>query len=109
RVGRDGLRRRGVLRAVSSLAGAGAFVVLSGTLLSGMHLTRPSRDPLAAVLRQIPVDSPRIPVIESPIWPVAALWILAAIGAAVTVRRGEEIGIAAALGAALPVLLRLSA
>src|SRR5699024_1815706 len=59
-------------------------------------------------LRQILVDSPRIPVIESPIWPVAALWILAAIGAAVTMRRGEEIGIAAALGAVLTVLLGLS-
>jgi len=108
RVVRDDLPRRGMLQAVAALAGAGAFVVLSGTLLSGMHLTRPSRDPLAAVLRQILVDSPRIPVIESPIWPVAALWILAAIGAAVTMRRGEEIGIAAALGAVLTVLLGLS-
>src|SRR5699024_12256265 len=60
------------------------------------------------VLRQILADYPRLPVIESPIWPVAALGILAAIGAAVTMRRGEEIGIAAALGAVLTVLLGLS-
>lgn len=108
RVLRDDLPRRGMVQAVTALAAAGTFVVLSGTLLAGMHLTRPSREPLATVLRQILVDSPRIPALESPVWPLAMIWILAALGAAAAVRRGEGIGTASALGAVLTVLLGLS-
>lgn len=108
RVIRDDLPRRGAVQAVAALIGAGLFVVVSGTLLAEMHLTNPSDVPLTTVLRQILVDSPRIPVVEAPVWPLAVVWILAAIGAAVALRRQEAIGIASAVGVVLSVLLGLS-
>lgn len=108
RIVRDQHRRRGLIQTVAALAAAGLFVVLSWTLLAGMHLTSPSRDPLLTVLREILVDSPRIPAIAAPIWPLVIIWILAAIGAGVALRRCEAVGTASAIAVVLSVLLGLS-
>lgn len=90
--------RRGTLQLTLALLAAGAAVVLSATMLSGMDLTRPSPLPLSAVLRQILVDSPRIPVIGDPIWPVVVVMLLALVGFVVGARRGESAAITAGVG-----------
>ena len=105
---RDGQRRRGVIQVVLALAAALAFVVVSGTLLGGMDLTRPSAQGLGEVLGEILVDSPRIPVIGAPLWPLAVIWLLAVLGAVAALRRREVVGVSAALGVLAAIVLGLS-
>lgn len=106
-VQRDGARRGAVQLALAVLA-AGAAIVLSATMLSGMGLTRPSPLPLSEVLRQILVDSPRIPVIGDPIWPVAVVMLLAVMGTVAGARRGEAVTITAGVGALVCLGLSLA-
>ncbi|WP_193105271.1 DUF6541 family protein [Brachybacterium sp. FME24] len=96
-VQRDGVQR-GAVQLVIALLAATVAIVVSATVLSGMSLTKESEQDLGRVLRQILVDSPRIPVIDDPIWPMAALWIVAVVGIVVGARRGEPIPITAGVG-----------
>ncbi|MDN5685577.1 MAG: hypothetical protein L0G94_02695 [Brachybacterium sp.] len=105
---REGQRRRGVIQGVLALAAALAFVVVSGTLLGGMDLTRPSAQGPGEVLGEILVDSPRIPVIGAPLWPLAVIWLLAVVGAVAALRRREVVGVSAALGVLAAIVLGLS-
>lgn len=91
--------RRGALQLAAALLAAGAAVALSATMLSGMDLTRPSSLPLGEVVRQILVDSPRIPVIGDPIWPVAVVMLLALIGIVAGARHRDPVTLTAGVGA----------
>lgn len=91
--------RRGALQLAAALLAAGAAVALSATMLSGMDLTRPSSLPLREIVRQILVDSPRIPAIGDPIWPVAMVMLLALIGIVAGARHREPLTLTAGVGA----------
>lgn len=103
-----GQRRRGLLQIGAALLAAVMFVVVSGTLLDGMHLTRHSSEGVGNVLWEILMDSPRIPVIEAPWWPLAAVWLLAGIGALAAFRRRETVGTTAAIGVVVSIVLGVS-
>lgn len=90
--------RRGGVQMTVALVAAATFVALSWQVLDGMAMTRPSRDGLVEVLRQILVDSPRIPAIEAPLWPFAAVWALALVGAVAALRGREVTGLTATAG-----------
>lgn len=102
---RRGELRRGAAQIGLALAAALLFVIVSGTFLAGMHLTRGSSEGLAAVLRQVLVDSPRIPVIGAPLWPLAIVWLLAGVGTVASLHRRETVGVAAAAGVVSAVVL----
>lgn len=105
---RNGERRRGLVQIGAAAAAAVVFVVVSGTLLAGMHLTRHSSEGLAMVLWEILADSPRIPVMEAPLWPLAVVWLLAGIGAVASLRRHETVGTTAVVGVIVSILLGVS-
>ncbi|MGO1353380.1 MAG: DUF6541 family protein [Brachybacterium tyrofermentans] len=90
--------RRGIVQLTLALLSACAAVALSATMLNGMNMTGPSPLPLRDVLRQILVDSPRIPVIGDPIWPVAVVMLLAVIGAVAGARHREPTTLTAGVG-----------
>lgn len=106
-VQRDGALR-GLVQLVFAVLTAGAAVLLSATLLRGMDLTQPSALPLRRVLRQILVDSPRIPVIGDPIWPMALVLLLAVVGLATGARRREAVPLTAGVGALVAVVISLA-
>ena len=101
-------RRSGGIQVGVAAAAAGMFVLVSGTLLGGMDLTRPSQQGPGEVLREILVDSPRIPAIEAPLWPVAMVWLLAVLGAAASLRGREVVGTTAAAGVLTAVVLGMA-
>ena len=105
---RRGHRGRGWLEIGAALAAALTFVVVSGVLLSGMHLTKPSADGLGTVVRQILLDSPRIPAVPALLWPMAVLWILVVVGAVAAFRHREVLGETAVLAAAASVALGIA-
>ncbi|APX32464.1 hypothetical protein BH708_06715 [Brachybacterium sp. P6-10-X1] len=105
---REGQRRRGMIQVGLALAAAVAFMVVSGTLLGGMDLTQPGAQGMGEVLREILVDSPRIPVIGAPLWPLAVIWLLAIVGAVAALRRREVVGVTAALGVLAAIVLGVS-
>lgn len=88
------IRRALVLLAAAALA-AGVFVIGSTATLAGMDLTRPSGLAPGDLLRQILTDTPRIPALADPLWPVAVVWLLALLGAVAAVRRREPIMVSA--------------
>lgn len=94
----QGRRRRGAVEVAVALGAAVVYVVVSALLLGGMSMTRPAAQSRAEVLWEILVDSPRIPVIGAPFWPVAVVWVLALIGAFAAVRGRERLGTTAAVG-----------
>ncbi|MGO2993345.1 MAG: DUF6541 family protein [Brachybacterium alimentarium] len=100
-----GGRLRGLIEVCAALAAAVLFVAGSHVLLSGMALTKPSLDGVGSVLGEILLDSPRIPAVPALLWPMAALWILAMIGAAAAVRSREVLGATAALGLLASLML----
>lgn len=108
RIIRRDLPRRGLLQTIGALAAAVIAVAGAATVLGGMHLTAPSPDSMWDVLVQILVDSPRISVIGTPLWPVAAVWALALAGALAAVRRGESVGVTAGIGVISTVALGLA-
>ncbi len=105
---RAGQRRRGGIQVGLALAAALLFVIGSRILLEGMDLTRPSSDPLLSVLWRVLVDTPRVPVLEAPLWPVAVLWVLAVVGAVAALRRRETIGTTAVLGVVVTIVLAVA-
>ncbi|QNN81858.1 hypothetical protein H3H54_10900 [Brachybacterium sp. Z12] len=105
---RSGRRLRGGLEIGAAVTAALLFVVLSRVLLSGMHLTKPSADGLASVIGQIVLDSPRIPAVPALVWPMAAIWVLAGIGAVAAFRHREVLGQTAALAAIASVALGIA-
>lgn len=96
---------RGCAEATGALAVAGAMVSFSHIGLAGMHLTPPAGNSSLQVLLDVLVDDPRTSVVQVTGALMIVIWGLAAIGAVVAVRRVELIGMTAAVGALLTVLL----
>lgn len=105
---RRGHHGRGWLEIGVALSAALAFVGVSAALLSGMHLTKPSADGLGSVIRQILLDSPRIPAVPALLWPMVVLWILAVLGGVAAFRQREVLGQTAVLAAAASIVLGLA-
>lgn len=103
-----GRRLRGGLEIGAALLAAIMFVIGSHVVLSGMHLTNPSADGLSAVLRQILVDSPRIPAVPAPVWPMLAIWGMAAIGAWAAIRSREVLGQTAVVTVVASIVLGIA-
>lgn len=107
RLARDENPRRGRLEMMIALLGAGVFVIVSATLLSGMHLTAPVDEPLLTTLISVLTDSTRLSFVDGSPPLVLGMWLLAALGAVTAVRRLEVIGTAATIGVVLTVVLSL--
>ncbi|WP_114855597.1 DUF6541 family protein [Brachybacterium sp. YJGR34] len=98
-----GLRRRGLVLLLVAALAAGVYLLGSMVTLAGMDLTRPSGLGAGELLRQILTDTPRIPALADPFWPLATVWLLALLGGVLAVRRREPVMVSAlvALGATI--------
>lgn len=103
-----GRTRRGlVLLAVAALA-AGVYLVGSRLALSDMDLTGPSALSMPELLRHVLTDTPRIPALSAPLWPLAVVWALALLGGAVAVRRREAVMVSALVALVFSVALGMA-
>ena len=84
---RGGRRRRGLILLAVAGAAAVVFLIGSAVTLAGMDLTRPSGLPATELLWQILTDTPRIPALAAPAWPLVLVGARAVLGAVAAVRR----------------------
>jgi hypothetical protein len=103
-----GRRRRGLVLLAVAGAAAVVFLVGSAVTLAGMDLTRPSGLPATELLWQILTDTPRIPALAAPAWPLLLVWALAVLGAVAAVRRREAVLVSALVGLVVSLALGLA-
>lgn len=105
---RGGRRRRGLILLAVAGAAAVVFLIGSAVTLAGMDLTRPSGLPATELLWQILTDTPRIPALAAPAWPLVLVWALAVLGAVAAVRRREAVMVSVLVGLVVSVALGLA-
>lgn len=102
-----GRRRHAAKLLGVAAAGAAVYLLGSALTLGDMDLTRRSGLGAAELLWQILADSPRIPAVGAPFWPLAVVWPLAVLGAVTAVRRREAPMVSAAVALVASLVLGL--